>query len=74
MEGATESGKNVANLILKKYNLDPIYKHSHMDPSFVKWIQDIDDILYEYKLPNIIDLIVFSIICIVIFVIKKIDK
>ena len=50
VEGAVESGLNVASLILNK-NL--VYKHNRI--SFLRLIYKVDDLLYKFKLPNIVD-------------------
>jgi uncharacterized protein with NAD-binding domain and iron-sulfur cluster len=63
MEGAVESGKITANLILDKYNKLKIYHYKHIDSQFMRLIQSIDDVLYAIYLPNII-IIIF--ICILI--------
>lgn len=66
MEGAVESGKAVANLIIKKYNLGTTYKHNHVDPLWIRTIQSVDDSLYQVGMPNIINIILFMLIIVVI--------
>lgn len=71
MEAACESGKIVANLLLKKYNkpLCKIYTHKPM------CISKIDDILYKYGYPSIIDLIlILLIVCIILYILQKYKK
>ena len=65
MEGAIESGKITANYILDKYN-KPNVKHN--EPLYIKLIQYIDNILYKFYLPNIINLLI---ILILIFILYK---
>jgi hypothetical protein len=62
MEGAVESGKNISNLILTKYNLPKTYIHKHQDPNYFKIFKFIDDILYKLNLPNIIDVVILILI------------
>ena len=68
MEAACESGKIVANLLLNKYNkpLCKIYQHKPIN------ISKIDDLLYKFGLPSIIDLIILLLfIIIIIYYVKK---
>lgn len=75
MEGSVESGKIISNLIFDKYNLPKTYLYSHEDPDYLNIFKSIDDLLYKFKLPNIIDIIIFILLVLVIyFVIKKIIK
>ena len=53
MEGAIESGKITANLILDKLNERPIRYYKHEDPWLILAIQRLDNILYNANLPNI---------------------
>ena len=64
MEGATESGKLVASLILKRrYNDDTgVYYYKHQEPWVARIIQKIDDALYAIKLPNVIVVLVFLVV------------
>jgi len=74
MEGAVESGKITANLILNKYNKNEIIYYKHLDPLFIRFMHKIDNILYNYKLPNILNVILFIIIMIIVFFIYKTIK
>ncbi len=65
MESACESGKITANLILKKYNKKKAFIYKHKKPSYLSFTEFMDDILYKYKLPNIL----FFIFCVVILLI-----
>ena len=72
MEGAIESGKITANYILNKYNKPNIIHYKHNDPFFIQLIQYIDNVLYKLYLPNIIKLIILSIIILIcVFIIYK---
>ena len=67
MEGAVESGKIVTGLITdSKLSLD------HTSPSFLKPFQFIDNILYKFFLPSIIDFILLLILIIISFIVKDI--
>jgi uncharacterized protein with NAD-binding domain and iron-sulfur cluster len=67
MEAACESGKLTSNLILNKYNKKIIKVYSQKSYSL---LQDIDDTLYYYNLPNIIYFIIFLIILFIYYIIK----
>ena len=73
MEGATESGLLTTNHILNKYNLEPAYYYEHKHSVLIKPFQKIDDGLYTLGLPNIIDVILLVILCMIIyrFVLRK---
>jgi hypothetical protein len=66
MEGAVESGKIVANLILDKYNKNKTYLYKHNDPIYFNIFKTLDDILYTLNLPSIIDTLLIIIITILI--------
>jgi uncharacterized protein with NAD-binding domain and iron-sulfur cluster len=66
MEGAIESGKITANLILDKYNKPNVAHYKHDDPVFFKLIQNIDNLLYQLYLPNIIYVILLLILTFII--------
>jgi hypothetical protein len=59
MEGAIESGKLAANCVLKKYNKQSCYLFEHTSPHYIKPFQNIDDLLYMLKLPNLIDTLIY---------------
>ena len=68
MESACESGKIVANILLKKYDkkLCNIYTHKPI------CISKIDDILYKNGYPSIVDLIIILVlITIILYYLKK---
>ena len=67
MEGSVESGKIVSNHILDKYNLPKTYKYTHTSSLLFRIIQMIDNILYVFYLPNILDL--FIVLCSLIIII-----
>ena len=67
MEGAVESGKILSNLILNKYGKDNCYYFKHSSNNTIKFLKKIDNILYKFKLPNVLDLILFLIIFIILF-------
>ena len=67
MEGAIESGKITANLILDKYNKPNTEYYKHSDPFYIKLIQKIDNILYKMYLPNIINILLLCIVIIIIY-------
>jgi uncharacterized protein with NAD-binding domain and iron-sulfur cluster len=66
MEGAVESGINIANHILNKYNKNDISLHKHVDPIYLKPIKFIDDILYTLNLPNIVDIVILLLVIITV--------
>lgn len=75
MESAVESGKLVSNHILRKNDLKETTLVIHESSSIVKIGQNIDDILYKYNLPSIIDVIIILLtIFLVIIIYKKIAK
>ena len=67
MEGAVESGKITANNILKKYGKKIAVKIDHSFPKYFNIINNVDDVLYKCKLPNIIDLILFLIMFYILY-------
>jgi len=68
MESAVESGKIVSNLILRKNDLKETTLVTHESIWIVKMFQSIDDILYTYNLPNIVDMIIFLILILIIII------
>jgi uncharacterized protein with NAD-binding domain and iron-sulfur cluster len=75
MESAVESGKIVSNLILRKNDLKETTLVIHESIWVVKIVQNIDDILYTYNLPNIIDVIVIILtVILVLMVYQKMRK
>jgi uncharacterized protein with NAD-binding domain and iron-sulfur cluster len=71
MEGAIESGKITANYILDKYNKPHIKHYKHNDPSYIKPIQYIDNILYMLYLPNILNIILVFIVILLLYIINS---
>jgi Flavin containing amine oxidoreductase len=69
MEGAVESGKIVAKLITDSD--DSIELHNHVDPTYVRFFQTIDDALYAVYLPNIVDTFIILLIILVTVVIWR---
>tara|TARA_B110001452_G_scaffold39791_1_gene30524 strand:- start:804 stop:2465 length:1662 start_codon:yes stop_codon:yes gene_type:complete len=67
MEGAVESGKITANYILDKYNKPNVEYYKHNDPSYIKLIQYIDNVLYKLYLPNIFNLLIILIIIFILY-------
>lgn len=79
MEGAVESGKITANLILDKYKKEKINHYKHTDSQPIRVIQKLDNLLYKFNLPNIATMIIFFTIfiltcMILIFIISIIYK
>lgn len=68
MEGAVESGKRVADSIIKN---DKVYIYSHNDPEIFKPLKAIDDTLYAVNLPNVFVLLLFIIIIIIMSMLYK---
>jgi len=71
MEGAVESGKITANIILDKYKIDKIKHYKHINSLSLRMIQNIDDIFYKLYLPNLLDILLIVLIIILFCVIKK---
>lgn len=71
MESACESGKICANLILKKYNKPKAFIYRHNKPSYLSFFNNIDDLLYNYKLPNILIFIFIFLLSLIIYFILK---
>ena len=69
MEGAVESGKRATNMILEKNEDEKCYLYDHGSPFYLRFIQKIDNLLYRYKLPNILDMMIFP--PLVVYFIKK---
>ena len=75
MEGSIESGKLASNLILSKYKKPLAYCHDHDNENvIIKSIRKIDDILYRFNLPSIVDILLILIVIIVLHKILKIIK
>jgi uncharacterized protein with NAD-binding domain and iron-sulfur cluster len=72
MEGAVESGKIVSNIILDKYNKPNTYIYKHNLNSKYKLFNLLDDILYKFNLPNILDTLIFIILIIILIITYKI--
>ena len=65
----------LSNLIFDKYKLPKTYLFSHNDPDYLNIFKLIDDFLYKFKLPNIIDIIIIILVVLVIyFILKKFKK
>ena len=71
MEGAVESGKITSNYILKKHNKSKIVHYKHTDSYYIKLVQNIDNILYKLKLPNIFIILIMIIIILITITILK---
>ena len=71
IEGAIESGKIISNSILQKYKKKKIILYDHLDPIYFNSIKLIDDILYEFNLPNLLDIFILSIIVFICYTIYK---
>jgi len=69
MEGAVESGKMVANKILKRDNKKKCYHYIHKSSNYLNIFKCLDDIFYKFNLPHFIDCIIYFII---IYIIIKI--
>lgn len=75
MEAAVESGILANNLIRKKYDLQIIEFYNHDSKPVFRPFQIIDNILYKFNLPNVLDLIILIIILIIAYKIyKKFNK
>ena len=73
MESAIESGKIVANLIFEKNKKPKTYLHNHDEENiFIISLQKIDDLLFSFKLPSLIDVILIIILIIIINKVKNI--
>jgi uncharacterized protein with NAD-binding domain and iron-sulfur cluster len=62
MEGAVESGKIVSNLILNKYKKQPTYIYQHKSNAIIETLGILDNMLYAFDLPNILDIILMIVI------------
>ena len=71
MESAVESGKIVSNLILRKNDLKETTLITHDSSWIIKIFQNIDDILYTYNLPNVVDIIIILLIVFVVLIVYK---
>ena len=65
MEGAVESGKIVSKHICKK----PIYLFKHTDLHYHTLIKRIDDILYNFGFPHIINVFTFVIVFLILLIV-----
>ena len=70
MEGAVESGKLVANLILGKYGHEGVTLYNH-ELRVIKYLKKLDGILSRLQLPNIVDVILVVIIVMIVTSRKK---
>ena len=61
MESSIESSKIVANMILKSHNKKPVYLFNH-NKTYLSWLKPIDDLLYNLRLPSLIDLLLIIIV------------
>lgn len=52
MEGACESGRRGANVILEKFGLTPVKIHQVEPPKHILWLRSFDKFLYTFWLPN----------------------
>jgi len=68
MEGAVESGLITSNEILKKYELPKSEITIHNNPILLSFFQQIDNILYNLRLPNIMYIIIFSLVFYLLYV------
>jgi hypothetical protein len=71
MESAIESGKICSNLILNKYNKEKTYIYTHQSNCLIKFLKLLDNILYDLRLPNIIDMIIILIIVYLLYLKTK---
>ena len=62
MESSVESGKMAANLILEKYKLNKCFIYKHKSLLIFRWLQHLDNILFELKLPSIINFILVALL------------
>jgi uncharacterized protein with NAD-binding domain and iron-sulfur cluster len=77
MEGAVESGKIVSNILLDKYNKPQTYIYKHrINNSSYALLHSLDNILYTFNLPTILNvitsLVIIAIITIIIVILMKI--
>ena len=68
MEGAVESGKVVSNYISHKYNKGYVHVYKHLDPGYFKLFKYIDDIVYKFHLPNIVDIVLLFVVILIILI------
>ena len=72
MEGAVESGKRTANIILNKYNKSNCYLYTHQSNCLVKFIAKFDDLIYSLNLPHLtLEIILFAFFIIIFNCIQK---
>tara|TARA_Y100001970_G_C14257575_1_gene876667 strand:- start:4471 stop:6402 length:1932 start_codon:yes stop_codon:yes gene_type:complete len=71
MEGAVESGKIVANKILSKHNKELCNHYIHKSSNYLKIFKCIDDVLYQFNLPHLIDFLIYLLIIYIIFKITR---
>ena len=67
MESAVESGKLCSNLILRKFNKKETSVHVHQSNCLIKFFKLLDNILYSFGLPNIIDFLIILLIVYLIY-------
>ena len=65
MEAACESGKIVANMILKKNNKHLANIHIHTKPIYFKIFESVDDLLYDNGFPSIFIFIIWLLLFII---------
>ena len=74
MEGAVESGKIVSKLISDKYKKGDIVLYNHdNDPFIIKAFQFLDNMLYYFYLPNLIDTTTTTILIFVVILILTLN-
>lgn len=71
MESAVESGKICSNLILNRFNKEKTKVHTHQSNCLIKFFKLLDNILYLFGLPNIIDFIIILFIVYIIYLKQK---
>jgi hypothetical protein len=67
MESAVESGKMITNTILQKYKIESVYQYVHKQNWVFDYISRVDNILYEYHLPNILQISLIVLILTLLF-------
>ena len=67
MESAVESGKIMTNTILQKYTMEPVYQYVHKQNWIIDYISRVDNVLYEYHLPNILQMALMLLIIVLVF-------
>ncbi len=74
MESAVESGIHSTNVILDYNFLNKIEVDLHLPPKELKCLQEFDNLLYKYHLPNIINVILILLILVVVIILIWIIK